>query len=161
MLLTIKKWWHQGDHCDVQPALDLAVAKLMVGMMSMDGKMSDQEHSEIVSLLALRFSLSVDDCENLIAKSLHPTHSSLRLNKIVKQIEKEFSEVECINLLEQLWLIAISDGDIDFLEEQYMNRLSALLGVSADALADLKAKIERAHPNLTHTHRHEMRGAMR
>jgi len=41
MLNTLKQWWHEDQQTGPrQPKLSLYITKLMVGMMSMDGKLN-------------------------------------------------------------------------------------------------------------------------
>ncbi|OIP99788.1 MAG: hypothetical protein AUK35_05895 [Zetaproteobacteria bacterium CG2_30_46_52] len=154
MLASIKTWWHQEEDCNQKPGLDLAVTKLMVGMMAMDGVMGEKQQQEIKQLLLARFDLTAKACDELISQALDSSRTDLKISKVVKQIESQYSEADRVKILEQLWSIALADGDVDFLEEQYINRLSGLIGVSADALADLKEELEKKYPGLNHSNRH-------
>ncbi len=153
MLSSIKKWWHQEKACDQEPELELAITKLMVGMMAMDGETAADEYLEISRHLKNRFALCDDDIDNLIVEAKNTERTDLKFNKIVKQIEAKFSLEARAKILEQIWSVALADGDIDFLEEQYINRLSGLIGVPIDVLSKLKAKQEKLLPNLNQSNR--------
>ena len=154
MLASIREWWHQEENCNQQPGLDLAVTKLMVGMMAMDGVMGDEQQAEIMQLLQVRFSLTEVECAELMEQAMDSSRTDLKISKIVKQIERQYSEADRVKILEQLWSIALADGNVDFLEEQYINRLSALIGVSASTLSDLKERLEKNKASLTEHNRH-------
>lgn len=153
MLSSIKKWWHQEETCDQEPELELVITKLMVGMMVMDGEPAADEYLEISRHLKNRFALCDEDIDSLIAEAKNTKRTDLNFNKIVKQIEARYSLEARTKILEQIWSIALADGDIDFLEEQYINRLSGLIGVPVDVLNTLKEKQERLLPNLNQSNR--------
>ena len=51
MLKTLKGWWRREEGSQQKPELTLAITKLMVGMMSMDGKLDDDRSEEHTSEL--------------------------------------------------------------------------------------------------------------
>ena len=153
MLKTLSDWWNQEDGNTQEPELKLAITKLMVGMMHMDGE-TEEEHAEIVKQLGEKFDLNADESAELIEQAKDNSRDDLRFSKIVKQIEAAYPLEERTKILSKLWSIAIADGDIDFLEEQYVNRLSGLLGVPADALNALKLEQEKKFPNLNQSNRY-------
>jgi len=157
MLASIREWWHQEENCNQLPGIDLAVTKLMVSMMAMDGIMGDEQQAEIRQLLQVRFSLTEEECNELIQQALDVSRTDLKISKIVKQIERQYSEEDRVKILEQLWSIALADGNVDFLEEQYINRLSALIGVPQNTLSDLKKRLEKSKESLTVHNRHAAR----
>ena len=151
MLTTLKRWWYQEDVCSKEPALELAITKLMVGMMAMDGTLHDSQHEEIRNLLNSRFGLSAQESDEMIKQALDKDGCELTFNKIVKYIESNHTVEERTQLLAQIWSVAIADGNIDFLEEQYMNRLAGLVGVSTARLNALKAEQEESFVKLNQT----------
>jgi len=153
MLNTLKHWWHEEEKSSHrQPELSLCITKLMVGMMGMDGKLDDCEQNEIVKLLGEHFGQSRQESFALIeqAKSLN-----LQFDEIIYQITSEYDLDERAEMLGQIWQIALSDGEVDFLEEQYINRLSSLINVSADALAAAKQRHEISAPELQQASRYQ------
>ena len=125
MLNTLKHWWHEDQQSGPrQPKLSLYITKLMVGMMSMDGKLDQREQDEIVKLLGEHYGQSRQESIALIEKA---TDSDLKIGDIVRRITSEFDVRQRTEILSQIWQVALADGEVDFLEEQYINRLSSLL----------------------------------
>jgi|GEM_PF-3515631 len=151
MLTMLKKWWYQEEPCTEKPALELAMTKLMVGMMTMDGVLHESQNGEIVRYLHGRFELSEEESKELIEQTLSEDTRAGNFSKIITFIEKNYSVEERIAMLAQLWNVAIVDGEIDFVEEQYINRLSALMGVSTENLNELKLEQEKNYTNLHRT----------
>ncbi len=153
MLNTLKHWWNEDEKSSHrQPELSLCITKLMVGMMAMDGKLDACEQHEIIKLLGDQFGL--DQQESLVLIEQANT-SDVRFNHIVHQITSEYDLNQRAEILGQIWQIALSDGEVDFLEEQYINRLSSLINVSPEALAEAKRHHEDLRPELQHAARHQ------
>jgi len=152
MLTTLKNWWHQEEICTQHPALELAVTKLMVGMMSMDGGIDQDEQQEVLHLLHVRFGLSGEEAEDLIIQAMDTSRADLTFAKVVKQIETNYSLEERISILSHVWSVALADGEVDFVEERYINRLSSLIGVPSNMLQHLKVEQEK---NMVHLNESE------
>lgn len=155
MLKTLQGWWRREEGCEQKPELTLAITKLMVGMMSMDGKIDEEERGEIVLLLADQFSLTAEESLNLIEQAQDADRTDLRIDKVVAQVVEHYNVDERAAMLAKLWRVAMADGDINFMEEQYINRISGLIGVPADALVELKEKQEKLFPDLDQSERHQ------
>ena len=158
MLKTIQGWWRREEGARQKPELTLAITKLMVGMMSMDGKIDDDEHTEIVKMLGEQFEITSEESSNLIDQAKDTSRSDLRIDLVVKQIIDQYNVDERAAMLAKLWRVAMADGNIAFLEEQYINRISGLIGVPPDALAELKEKQEDKYPDLDHSGRFQHSG---
>jgi len=153
MLKTIQGWWRREEGAQQKPELTLAITKLMVGMMTMDGKIDAEEQGQIITLLSEQFSLSAEESADLIEQASDQERTDLRFDVVVKQVVENYDLDERASILAKLWRVAMADGDIDFLEEQYINRLSGLLGLPATALAEMKAKEEKLFPDLDQSKR--------
>ncbi|MDQ6997299.1 MAG: TerB family tellurite resistance protein [Mariprofundus sp.] len=153
MLKTIQGWWRREEGAKQRPELTLAITKLMVGMMSMDGKIDDDEQAEIIKLLGEQFELTAEESSKLIEQAKDTSRSDLRIDLVVDQIVDQYNVEERTAMLAKLWRVAMADGNIAFLEEQYINRISGLIGVPSDALAELKVRQEDNFPELDQSDR--------
>ncbi|WP_227819467.1 tellurite resistance TerB family protein [Mariprofundus micogutta] len=153
MLKTMQGWWRREEGAQQKPELTLAITKLMVGMMSMDGKIDENERGEIILMLADQFGLTADESESLIEQATDKERTDLCFAAVVEQVSEHFNVDERAAILAKLWRVAMADGDIDFLEEQYINRLSGLLSVPASALAEMKSRQEELFPDLNQSKR--------
>ena len=153
MLKTIRDWWHEEEVCTKEPELTLAITKLMVGMMHMDGR-TEEEYNEIVNSLQKDFSLSEEEAKSHVDQAMDEGRADLAFPKIVAQVEKNYTVEERAGILRQLWRIAMADNDIDFLEEQYINRLASLIDVPTDMLNEMKKQEEEQFPNINQDKRY-------
>jgi len=142
MLNTLKNWWSGEAHSqqDTQD-LALAITKLMVGMMSMDGRIDASERVEINFLMREHYGLTAVESEELIEQCVNGDVENMRFEAIVDQINANYDVPQKTNILRQVWQVALADGKIDFMEEQYINRLSGLLGVPVESLVSAKQSI--------------------
>jgi len=147
MLTVLKGWWNQKEACVLNPDLELSVTKLLVGMMTLDGCISSEEEQEIIHLLNVRFGLSSDKAQGLVNQVMDETREDLTFAKVVKHIEENYSLQDRVSILSHVWRVALADGEVDFVEERYINRLSGLIGVPTEELKQLKEKQEK---NISH-----------
>ncbi|WP_241697649.1 TerB family tellurite resistance protein [Mariprofundus sp. NF] len=154
MLKTLQGWWRREEGHQQLPDLTLAITKLMVGMMTMDGKIDAEEHAEIVKLLSDHFNISAEESSELIEQAQDTERADLRIENVVKQIVDTYNVDERAAILAKLWRVAMADGDVAFLEEQYINRISGLIGVPACSLTELKEKEEKLFPDLDQSNRY-------
>lgn len=154
MFKTIRGWWRREEGCRQMPDITLAVTRLMVGMMSIDGNLDNNERQEIITMIREQFGISADESTALIEQALDTECRELGIDLVVKKITESFSIEDRAAVLAKLWRVAIADGDIDFLEEQYINRIASLIGVPTSSLAELKAREEKLFPDLNHSNRH-------
>lgn len=139
MLNKLKQWWNDGEEA-VQgaPDLSLTVTKLLTGMMIIDGKVDDNEYSEIIDILQARFGMSAEECAALIEQAIANDAPVQRFEQMVEQLTIAYNIEQRTEILRALWRVANADGEVDFVEDQYINRLSSLIGVSTEALMDAK-----------------------
>lgn len=139
MLNKLKQWWNDGEEA-VQgaPDLSLTVTKLLTGMMIIDGKVDDNEYSEIVDILQARFGMSAEECETLVEQAIADDAPVQHFEQMVEQLTVAYNIEQRTEILRALWRVANADGEVDFVEDQYINRLSSLIGVSTEALMDAK-----------------------
>ncbi|PIX55755.1 MAG: hypothetical protein CO188_01385 [Zetaproteobacteria bacterium CG_4_9_14_3_um_filter_54_145] len=143
MLNTLKNWWSGNPDSQTKiPELSLAITKLMVGMMGMDGRIDASERVEINFLLREHYGLTAVEGEALIEQCLSGDAENLRFNEIVEHINSNYDLEQRTRILQQIWQVALADGEIDFLEDQYINRLSGLLGVPVESLVSAKKTIQ-------------------
>jgi len=139
MLQFLKRWWHNGEVIRQHDQnLELTVTRLMVSMMHMDDKLEKSEHDEIIRLLRKRFSLYEDEAENLFQEALKANGEGPGFKELAAQINRNYDKLDVAVLISDIWRVAEADGRIDYLEERYISRISALLKVPAEMVREAK-----------------------
>lgn len=155
MLNTMNSWLNQEKAIHKSPELKLSITKIMVGMMMADEHLNEFEYNEIVAFLTEHFDLSSEESKAIIEQVQSDESDEVAFDKAAKQIIDVFSVEERAYILSIVWRIALVDGEVYFVEEQYLNRLSGLFEVSATRLSELKKEQESNFPNLDQRERYQ------
>jgi len=147
MLNHLKKFWSNNEAPARSDSLPLAVAALLVEVMRMDGRLEASERRAIVTALKGRFQLPDDEIAALIDEARHATEQSHDLHRFTSRITRSFSSEERIDIIRELWLVAMADGQIDPYEEQLIRRTAELIGVYHHEFIHAKLAAHRSPPN--------------
>ncbi len=109
--------------------ISLAVTAVMIEIMNADDKLEDAEHQTIFTAIEQRFQLGHDEVEALIAEAKAAQDKAMDLHQFTSLIIDHFSTEERIDILKELWLVAMADGKVDAYEEHLIRRLAKLIGV--------------------------------
>lgn len=109
--------------------ISLAVTAMMIEIMRIDGKLEDAERQVIFQAIEKRFDLSHEEVETLITEATKAQSKSTDLHQFTSLINKQFNTEERIDILRELWQVAMADGHIDPYEEQLIRRVAGLIGV--------------------------------
>jgi len=123
--------------------VSLAVAALMVEVMRMDDHLDDAEHNEIMLSLKRRFGLDDAEIHALIEQARHETSNALDLHGFTSQVVTGFPTEERIDIVSELWRIAMADGHVDPYEEQLIRRVAELVGLHHRQFIDAKIAAQR------------------
>ncbi|MDQ7005534.1 MAG: TerB family tellurite resistance protein [Ghiorsea sp.] len=118
----------------------LAVTALMVEIMQADDDINASEHQAIFKAIEKRFELNHDEVEALIEDAKDAQNKAMDLHQFTSLIIDHYSTEERIDILKELWLIAMADGHIDSYEEHMIRKLAKLIGVYHDEF--IQAKID-------------------
>ncbi len=122
--------------------VSLAVAALMVEVMRMDGRLDEAERSRMMVALEKRFALSVAEIHALIEQASAEVEKALDLHQFTSIVVKGFSTTERIEILTELWAVAMADGIVDPYEEQIIRRMADLLGIHHSQFIQAKLSAE-------------------
>ena len=109
----------------------LAVAALLVHLMTIDGMTSDVERAKLEDLLSRKFGASGRDLDLLVRDATEAENEAVDLYRFTSVLKRQMSEDERIRVIENLWEIAYADGVSTEFEENLVWRVAELLGVSA------------------------------
>jgi uncharacterized tellurite resistance protein B-like protein len=140
MIEKLKRLWQSPKARDDGPennlALDLAV--LMVEVMRRDGRLDPSEKQAILEALEQRFALSRDEALTLLDRAKDEDDRAYDLHRFTSPIVKHFSAAERIDMVRDLWQVAMADGHIDPYEEQLIRRIAELVGIYHHEFIDAK-----------------------
>ena len=113
---------------DTDP-VKLACAALLARAAWLDGHLDAKEEKALISLMVERFSLDETDAVNIDSEATADVNDRNDIYKYTKIVRDAFDESERIALMEMLWQLVYSDGELHDFEATLMRRLAGLLFV--------------------------------
>ncbi len=132
MLNSLKKIFDQKNISEQNKSSDnlQLLCGLMIEAANSDGKITSEELEKITTALAVIFQEDPEDINNSINIALENKNNSKSLHFFTSQINKEFSPKKKLLLIETLWEIIYSDGQVHEYESNLIRRLAGLLYIS-------------------------------
>ena len=103
---------------------------LMIEAAYTDGKIDESELNNIKLSLINVFNEDPNDVNLVLEDALKNKNNSKSLHHYTSFINKNFNETKKLRLLEALWEIVLSDGEIHDFESNLIRRLAGLLYIS-------------------------------
>jgi len=121
----------------------LAVTALMIEIMQTDDEIDINERQTIFTAIEKRFGLDHDEVEALIEDATNAQNQAMDLHQFTSLVINHFSTEERIDILKELWMIAMADGQVNAYEEHMIRKLAKLIGVYHGEF--IQAKIDARH----------------
>jgi uncharacterized tellurite resistance protein B-like protein len=123
-------------------AIQFATAALMLELARADFEQDEREATLIVELLEKTFGMTQADLQNLLALAASASEEANDVFQFTQLVNQHYGHDAKIQLVENLWQVALADGRLDKYEEQFIRKISGLLHVAhADFIkAKLRAK---------------------
>ncbi len=103
---------------------------LMIEAAYTDGNIDDDELNKIKLSLINIFDEDPNEVDQVVSESVKNKNNSKSLHHYTSFINKNFTENKKLLLIEALWEIVLSDGEIHDFESNLIRRLSGLLYIS-------------------------------
>jgi uncharacterized tellurite resistance protein B-like protein len=153
MIASIKDFFNQfiepGTRRDAsggEHALRVATAALLLEMMRMDARITDEERAAIAETLRREFGLGTDELATLIQLAEQEARQANDYYQFTSLINKSCDAAQKIRIVENLWHVALVDGHLDAHELHLMRKLADLLHVGhADNVAAKQRARARAN----------------
>ena len=121
----------RGEH-----ALQVATAALLLEMMRMDARIAEEERATLAEVMRVQFALDADEfaaIRELAEQAAHKAHDYFQFTSL---INKNCDAAQRVQIVENLWRVAMADGHLDAHELHLMRKLADLLYVGhADYIA--------------------------
>jgi len=125
-----------------KPSVERLTALLLIEVARSDTTIDDGELSAVREALKLS-STSIDEDEigEIIDSAIKDANMAVSLHTQLRQINTEFSREQKLELVKQMWVVAMADGNLDKYEEHMIRELSGLLHVSHADYIQAKLKV--------------------
>ncbi|MFZ0451279.1 MAG: TerB family tellurite resistance protein [Desulfatiglandaceae bacterium] len=121
--------------------LRVAACSLLLEMAETDGKFLGSERERILSIIQQEYDLSDKEAVSLLERSQQELDESIDLWRFSNNINQHYSLDEKIRLIENVWEIAFTDGNLEQHEDYLVHKLANLLRLSHKQLIDAKMKV--------------------
>ncbi|WP_343224849.1 TerB family tellurite resistance protein [Pseudoalteromonas sp. OOF1S-7] len=112
------------------PDFTTALAALMVEIMRADGETHADECHMIARLLTQHSGISTQASELIRDQAILMVDEAIDLHRFVRVVNAHTGELERIEVIELLWLVAYADGQLDPHEEHMVRKIAGLLYVA-------------------------------
>ncbi len=127
-------------------ALQIATAALLLEMMRMDNELEDEERQAIACTLQTQFNLGREQIETLMALAEQESREANDYYQFTSLINKHCDLAQKVQIIENLWHVAMIDGHLDAHELHLMRKLADLLYIGhADYVAAKKRARDSAN----------------
>ena len=121
----------------------LAVAALLVHVISVDGEVDDVEKTKLTSILKTHYSLSDSETAELVALATDKDNEAVDMYGFTSVLKRKLEEEERQKIIELMWQLVYADGRVHEFEDNTIWRVSELLGVSSRDRIALRQKVAR------------------
>ncbi len=143
----VSGWESSASRDDGARAIEefqVAAAALLVEAAQMDDTFDARERATILNLLTGRFGLTAQEGEDLLDAAEEKVAQSSQLYGFTRAVKDAFTGEQRIELLEMLWEVAYTDGELHDYEASLIRRVTGLLHVSdRDSGAARKRVLEK------------------
>lgn len=121
--------------------LRLASAALLFEVLKSDRHVDERETAALREILARDLELGSEELDNIVALAEEETRQAVSLYQFTRLINESYSYDERVQLIENMWRLALADDHLDMYEEQLIRRTADLIYVSHSDFIRTKLKV--------------------
>jgi uncharacterized tellurite resistance protein B-like protein len=139
----------QSDRAFDDTGFRLAATALLIHVISLDGKPSENEERKLHSLIESHFGLDRGTADRLIASATEVEGEAVDLYHFTSVIMRSVDEESRRRIVEMMWELVYADGAVSEFEDNVVWRAADLLGISSRDRIELKHQVavKRAAPS--------------
>lgn len=119
----------------------LAACVVLLEAASADDEFTEEERSHIMTVLRGRFGLDDDEAATLMAEAAEARATSTDLWRFTRQVNVSFDVPAKIGIIEEVWRLVYSDGELTGHEDYLAHKLRNLLNLNQRQLIDAKLRV--------------------
>ena len=110
-------------------------------MLKSDRHVDERETAALREILARDLELDSEELDNIVALAEEETRQAVSLYQFTRLINESYSYDERVQLIENMWRLALADDHLDMYEEQLIRRTADLIYVSHSDFIRTKLKV--------------------
>jgi len=116
-------------------------AALLVEIARADHELDDAESESIRSALKQSSSLPDAEIDAIVGDAIVDADSTLSLHEHIRLVNEHFDRANKLKLVEQMWRVAVADGNVDRYEDYTIRKLSDLIYVRHSEFIQAKLRV--------------------
>lgn len=129
---------HAGDRAFGDSDYRLAATALLIHVVSLDGQPTQAEQRKLHNLIESHFGLDRGTADRLIADATQVEGEAVDLYHFTSVIMRSLDEEGRKRIVQMMWELVYTDGQVTEFEDNVVWRASDLLGISQRDRIDLK-----------------------
>ena len=125
-----------------EPDVRLAACALLIEIAHADDEFTEDESQHLLSAVRRQYGLDAGEAEKLLELAERARVDAVDLWQFTKLIKQTYSLGQKMVLVEVMWGLVYSDGELSSHEESLMRRVCHLLDLAPGYLADARRKVE-------------------
>ena len=134
MKQIIKSWFQikvvQTSEQDLDHALKIATATLLVEVMRADFVVQQAEQQRLRDLLETQFQLTAAELDAIISEANDRADQMVSLQHITRLMNEHYDHTMKLRVVEMMWSLIFADGEKDHYEEHLIRQVAELLYLS-------------------------------
>jgi uncharacterized tellurite resistance protein B-like protein len=127
---------------EAEPAYQIATAALLVEMTRADYDVKEAERLSVTAAIQKAFGLSAQETDELVRLAELEAENATSLYEFTSLINAHFSPEQKQRVVELLWRVAFSDGQLDRYEEHLVRKVADLIYVPHRTFIQAKHKVK-------------------
>lgn len=119
----------------------LAAAALLVEVVHVDGAISQEERTALLSGVRTQFALNEEDAKHLLALAESQSQQAVDLHQFTSLINQQFTPAQKAELIEELWRAAYADEVLHRHEDHLIRKVADLLYVPTGTVLSTKHRV--------------------
>ncbi|MEE4246057.1 MAG: TerB family tellurite resistance protein [Kangiellaceae bacterium] len=128
---------------NIEHALRVAAAVLMIEVMKMDFEIKDEEQEQILLLLKQEFELTQQEADALYEVATDKALFATDFHEFTSILNDHYNIEQKLRLIRLLWKVALADGKVHAYEEHLIRRIADLLHLRHSEY--IQAKLAEVH----------------
>ncbi len=120
----------QAEPVDLEHALRVATAVLLVEVTRADFKVEESERLRLRDLLEQQFQLSEVELDALLEQAEADADQLVSLQHVTRLLNQHYDQAMKLRVLEMMWQVVFADGEKDHYEEHLIRQIADLLYLS-------------------------------
>ena len=132
----------EAESVDLEHALRVATAVLLVEAMRADFLVEESERQRLRDLLESQFQLPESELDALLEQAEADADQLVSLQHVTRLLNENYDQAMKLRVVEMMWQVIFADGEKDHYEEHMIRQVADLLYVSHGDFIQARHKAE-------------------